>query len=279
MHCKDVSIREVGCELTRESIGKLMSDWKTYTRTEDLVLSHGGAYAVVHVEKADGKELFRRVCRYDIISLPENTVYAERPDFDVLNVPSMAKLQDEFPGKTIVVMGMFSHVNVVSGIVPVRLRVLDIVPPFPSKLEVLVQKALDSDFVDVPVIAEKVSMDIRDTADGVATEGVMYPCRVCGMAAKKQQYFLDETPDIKCDVTLVGCRLSKRIFNEVYAKDVPFINICPVDHVPDDGKMTIVKCCKIKSGHTVNGKVICVPWGVTVPEIADALNEVFGEMR
>lgn len=78
-------------------------------------------------------------------------------------------------------------------------------------------------------------------------------------------------------MTLVGCRLSKRIFSEEYHRDVPFINICPRDRVPDDGVTTIVKCCRVKEGHEKDGNVVMVPWGATVPEIVDALNDVFGD--
>ena len=79
------------------------------------------------------------------------------------------------------------------------------------------------------------------------------------------------------DLTLVVCRLLKRIFSEEYHRDVPFINICPRDRVPDDGVTTIVKCCRVKEGHEKDGNVVMVPWGATVPEIVDALNDVFGD--
>lgn len=277
MHCKDVSIREVECELTKENIAALMDDWKAYTRTDDLVLSHQGTYAAVHIVKEEGHDLFRKVIEYEIISLPADTVYVERPDFDILNIPALAGLQDEFPGKTVIVKGLFSHINVVSGMEPVRLRVVETVPPFPSKLATLTKMALVSGFVNAPVIMDELSIDITELADDIDTEGVMFPCRVSGMTSDRKTYFLDEVPEVDCDVTLVGCKLSQRIFKENYGKDVPFINTCPLEHIPDDGRITLVKCCKVKNGHTVEGNVICVPWGATVPEIAEALNDVFGE--
>ena len=53
--------------------------------------------------------------------------------------------------------------------------------------------------------------------------------------------------------------------------------MCPRDRVPDDGVTTIVKCCRVKEGHEKDGNVVMVPWGATVPEIVDALNDVFGD--
>ncbi len=102
----------------------------------------------------------------------------------------------------------------------------------------------------------------------------MFPCRVSHLEAEIPYYFLDDTPEDPGDVTLIGCHLSRRIFNALYGRDVPFINVCPADHVDPDEK-TIVKCCKVKQGHEIDGNLALVPWGVTIPEIVDAINDLF----
>ena len=76
-------------------------------------------------------------------------------------------------------------------------------------------------------------------------------------------------------MTLIGCHLSKRIYTALYGGDVPFINVCPADYV-DPSEKTIVKCCKVKTGHELDGNVVRVPWGATVPEVVEALNDLFG---
>ena len=47
----------------------------------------------------------------------------------------------------------------------------------------------------------------------------MFPCRASGLVSKKRMYYLDETPDLEGDVTLVGCDLSRSIFRSRYGRD------------------------------------------------------------
>lgn len=274
MHCKDASMREVDVPLTPENIARLMDGWRAYVRAEALILRNGDDYAVVELHKADGKGLFRDVEGYRLISLPENTVFVEDPDLDVLNLPAMAVLQSGHPGKAVVVRGMFSHISYVKDLEPLRLTVVDNVPPAPSKLGVLVRIALASGFVDLPVVMEERIIDMLSKVPEVETEAVMFPCRASHLSSDKPFYFLDDSPEVDRPVTLIGCHLSRRIYRELYGSDVPFINVCPADHVRD-GEKTIVKCCKVKQGYELDGDVVRVPWGATVPEVVDAINALF----
>lgn len=267
-------MRDVDISLTSEAISELMVGWRAYVRTEALVLRNGADYAVVELFKSGSGGLFRDVESFRIVSLPEDTVYVEDPDMDVLNLPAMASLQVRYPGKTVVVRGMFSHISFVSGLEPLRLRVVDNSPPAPSKLGVLVQRALASGYVDHPIIAEENIITMESKIPEVGTKAVMFPCRVSKLHADIPYYFLDDAPELKDEVTLIGCHLSKRIFTELYKRDVPFINVCPSDYV-NPSEMTIVKCCKVKNGHEKEGNLVCVPWGATVPEVVDAINDLF----
>ena len=152
MHCKDISVRDVGWKLTRGNICANMEDWRAYKRAEYVVLRNGDDMAVVRLRKSPEGSLLREVTGFDIISLPEDTVFADRPDADVVNLPAMARIQSEHPGKTVVVRGLFSHIGFVSDVVPLRLRIIDAVPPRPSKLSYLVDMALRSGYVDLPVV-------------------------------------------------------------------------------------------------------------------------------
>lgn len=275
MHCKDVSMRDVDVPLDEDSIGDLMGSWTSYVRTDDLVLRNGDDYAVVELLKAPGNGLFRKVVGYRIVSLPGDTVFLDLPDLDVLNTPALAAVQAEHPGKAVVVRGMFSHINYIKDVVPQRLVVVDNVPPSPSKLGVLVRMALASGYVDHPIVPDDRIIDMADKLSEVATDAVMFPCRVSNLSADIPYYFLDDAPEVDEEVTLIGCHLSKRIYTALYGGDVPFINVCPADYV-DPSEKTIVKCCKVKTGHELDGNVVRVPWGATVPEVVEALNDLFG---
>lgn len=275
MHCKDVSMHDVDFTIDEESIARLMDGWTAYVRTEFLVLRNGDDYAVLELHKQNEKGLFRKLESYEIVSLPEDTVFHEDPSLDVLNTPALAGIQSMYPGKCVVVRGMFSHINFIKDLEPQRLMVVDNVPPSPAKLGVLVDIALGSGFIDHPIVKEERIIDMADKVTEVETEAVMFPCRVSNLRADMPFYFLDDAPELKDDVTLIGCHLSKRIYASLYGDDdVPFINVCPADFVDLDVK-TIVKCCKVKNGHEIDGNVIRVPWGATVPEVVDAINDLF----
>lgn len=275
IHCKDVSIREVEHPLTPEGIAEGMKGKKSYARSDYIILRNNQKYAVVKITKQNGKDLFRPIVSYEIISLPEDTIFLRDPSMDILNPSALVEISMRHPGKTLVIEGVFSHVNFVHGLKPLHLRVLDNIPPAPSKLSCLVKYAMSSGFLDLPIVPHVVDIDMQDKVDEVQTEAVMFPCVVSGLKADKPVYFLDEAPIVNHEVTLIGCHLSQRIYESLYRKPVEFINVCPSDFVPDDGMPTIIKCCKIKNGHQIEGNVAKVPWGATVPEVTAAIIELF----
>ncbi|MDR1404403.1 MAG: hypothetical protein LBJ20_02390 [Candidatus Methanoplasma sp.] len=277
MHCKDISLHDADFPLTEKDISEAVIGWDVYVRTEYLVLRKKKDFAVVKVKKEEPKDLFGRVNSVEIVSLPDDTVFLKDHEADVLNVPALARIQEKHPGKTVVIEGMFSHIGFVSGLRTLKLRVIDNIPPVPSKLRVLVDRALSSGFINLPVVPEYIDVDLSDKAKYADTEAVMFPCRGSGLVADIPVYFLDDAPDIRHPVTLIGCSLSKRIYSGIYGRDVPFINVCPADAVPYDGVKTIVKCCMVKEGHIMKGNTAEVPWGATVPEITDAINALFGD--
>ena len=274
MHCKDVSVREVDFDLTPDAIASEMDCWTAYVKCEYLILRKGDSFAALRVVKEDGIGLFKKVTDYEILSLPEDTDYVHDETVDVLNIPSLALIQSKHPGRAVVIEGMFSHIVYIKDLEPLILNVVDSIPPSPSKLGVLVRKALDSDFIDLPIIVHEDTVDMCSKVSEVKTEGVMFPCKVSGIMTDRPTYFLDSDPELKHEVTLIGCNLSKRIFESLYRYTPEFINVCPADNIRTKGK-TIVKCCKVKEGHMIEGDVVKVPWGATVPEIVDAINDIF----
>ncbi|MDD1770660.1 MAG: hypothetical protein LUO79_06200 [Methanomassiliicoccales archaeon] len=271
-HCKDVSVREVGFELTAENIDRHTVGKKAYTRTEYIILKHGDDYAVMRVFKEGGTDLFRPISSHRIVSLPANTAYVEDPQVDVLVRSHMARIALDHPGKTVVVRGMFNHVSFASSEEVIELRVTDVVPPRPSKLMTLLEKAFAAGLIDLPVIPVLEEIDLNALEKRVTTEVVIFPCRASGMLSRKKVLYLDETPRVEGEATLVGCDLSRRIYKSLYKNDPKFVNMCARDLKLDDGRKRIVKCCKVRDGFEIEGATAIVPWGATVKEVADAVN-------
>jgi hypothetical protein len=275
MHCKDISLHDVNFPLTERNITDAILKWEVYVRTEYLVLRNGNELAVAKLSKQGSDGLFRKVIGVDVVSLPKDTVFVKDPEIDVLNIPALASVLKRYPGKTVVVEGMYSYISFVHGMIPVAMRAIDNIPPGPSRLRILVSTALSSGLVEHPVVPEYADIDISEKIEDVGTEAVVFPCRVSGLRADMPFYFLDAAPDIGHEVTLIGCDLSRRIYTALYGKDVPFINVCPADAVLNDGIKTMVRCCAVKEGHVIEGDIAKVPWGATVPEVIDAINALF----
>lgn len=275
-HCKDVSVRRVDFKLTEKNITSHIKNKKGYTRTEYIILLNGNDAAILKIIKADGKELFRPIVNYEIVGLPEDTVFLKDESVDVLNPSDMVRIASKYPDKIVVVEGLFNHVSFVKDLKPLKLRVLDVVPPYPSKMSFLVKKALSSGMIEAPILTVEQTVDLNELTKKSDSPGIIFPCTASGLQSDKKSFFLDATPekiDVECD--LIGCSLSRRIYHALYKKDIKLINICPWDLAPRDGLPTIVKCCKVKEGHVIDGNVIVVQWGATVREVIDAINDFF----
>ena len=270
-----MAVHDVDIELNEHNIHDLMREKKAYVRAEYAVLRNGDDTSVIKLNKGPGNDLFRDLESVSVLSLPKDTIFVEDDSVDVLNMPSLARLRDKYAQKIIVIKGMFSHINFIENIDTVKLRVIDNIPTSPSKLSILVNKALDSGFVEHPIVVEKIDIDLAAKLPLVKTKGVMFPCRVSGLSAEMPVYFLDDAPKMEHEVTLIGCNLSRRIFEAVYGTAPAFINVCPADNVPDDNIISIVKCCKVKEGYVIDGNTAKVPWGATVPEVVEAINALF----
>ncbi len=276
-HCKDVSIRHVEFELTREEIARNVKGQKAYTRTDHLVLVNGEDTAVIAVEKARKKELFKPIIDHDIISLPEETVMVRDESIDVLNPSHMARLAERYPGKVVVVEGLFNHISFVKDLVPIKLRVLDTVPPYPSKMLSLVEKALATGYIEYPIIPVEDHIDLNHLANGVTKEGVIFPCKASNITSEKRYFFLDDVPEIDVEADLIGCSLSARIYKSLYRKEPNLINICPWTLAPRDDVPTIVKCCRVKQDHVIDDNIVVVQWGASVREVTEAIIALFDQ--
>lgn len=274
-HCKDVSLRHVDFELTAENIAKNIAGKNAYTRTDFMILKSGETTAVIKVVKRNGKDLFRAIAEHVVVSLPKETIYIRDETIDVLNMSQMARVAREHPGKTVVVSGMFNHVSFLQEENLLDLFVVDVVPPSPSKLSVLVERAFSTGLVELPIVPHYQDIDLNELEKQVETEGVMFPCRASGLESNRKVFFLDETPELEGKITLIGCDLSRRIYRSVYRKEADTIDMCPRNLARSNGK-TLVKCCAVKEGFEINGDVASVPWGATVLDVVGAINSLFG---
>ncbi len=280
-HCKVVGKLHLDGPLTEDAILEAARGQMAYKLTEFYCVTDGEDWAVVSVRKGPGARLLVPVEGVEVLSLPRETVHVVDPSVDTTNPTSMYGVTRRFGDhvRAVVVQGEFNHLSfVLRDGAEVCVRVLDVVPPYPSKVAALAARGLACR--PVPVVLEEETIDLRELAGGIPPGArVLFPCRASGLELDRDVEYLDEVPDLGegDDVVLVGCGLSERIFRERYGRGPGrVITMCPVELAlrSDDGLWTLVKCCKEKGPFGFHGRVVAIPWSASKGDAAAALEEV-----
>jgi hypothetical protein len=170
----------------------------------------------------------------------------------------------------VIVRGRYGHVSFILDPAPVRIRVLEVVPPWPPKLVDQLARVLDvaEDLPPVELVPELV--DLRDLAARRPAARYLFPCRA-GQGAQDgaEISYLDEIPPRE-PWTLVGCARSRAIHDWFYGGEVPQVDMCPRNLARGDGPM-LTKCCLLEDRVACDGDTVVVPWGASLAQIRDGL--------
>jgi hypothetical protein len=282
-HCKDVAFKRVDFPLTEQAIRRRFQGERVFTRTEYFILENAGEYAVAAVKRRRGIELFREVSGVEIVSLPADTAFVHDPECDVLSPHAMARKAAAHKEETVVVLGRFEHISFIKGgKQPAVLRVVDVVPPHPSKTVEMVELALRSGMIATPVLVEPVLVDALKLCAGSDAPVIMFPCEAGRLSVDgKPVLYLDKTPPLNPDaeVLLAGCELSRRIFRKTYHREPGFVNICPRDLARKHfrpGSLHIARCCDVHRVVVEDGLAL-VQYGARMEEIIQAIKALVGE--
>ena len=130
-----------------------------------------------------------------------------------------------------IVRGRYGHVSFILDPAPIRIRVVEVVPPWPPKLADQLSRVLDlaEDLPPVELVPHLVDLDAL--AATRPARHYLFPCRA-GQPAQDQPRaaaevsYLDEIPE-RAPWTLVGCARSRSIHDWFYGDDVPMVDMCP----------------------------------------------------
>jgi hypothetical protein len=237
---------------------------RVYRRTEFVVAACDGQHAVVQVEHAVGDDILATVTDLRVVAPPDEVAFVVDPSVDTGNATQMARVAR---ARVTVVQGRFEHVNFIVEPAPVRIRVLEVVPPEPPKLLEMARSVVDYDEGLPPVDLQFEAIDLRDLAPAGRA---MYPCRCSGLEGE----FLDAGPPELGDWTLVGCERSRQIHVALYgAEPAERIEFCPRLAGSADGP-TLLKCCLFERGVRREDANVVVPWGAALEEVREALREL-----
>jgi hypothetical protein len=274
-HYREVGIKSVDFELTKEEIVKNLKGADTYVTTRFIVLRNGDQWAVVKIRKKRRAKLFPKILGLEILSLPEDTAYCENSDVDVHNRTLMARLASEHGKKALVVQGRFEHISFIMDEPVLTIRIIDVEPP-DSRLVTLANEYINMFPLKRAVKLEPKLTDLAKLHSRIKTKNVMYPCRASRLGQAKNFFFLDESPELSRaeinDITLVGCPLSRRIFLSLYKSEPQFLDICPREET-SGGQLTLTRCCKVEHP-IVEGRTAVVNWGANIQDVAIALGKL-----
>lgn len=281
-HCREVAIKKVNFPLTKKNIVEAAEGRSAYANTNYLMLNNGPDWAILRIYKAREQALFRKIEKTEIISMPADTVYLEKPEVDVQNPSVMVRMAEEAGKDALVVKGRFEHISFVCRERTTPLIVFDVVPPNPPKIVELAEAALSTGRIRKPLRIIPKILDLNDTARTRGTRHVMFPCyasALAGLEAAEHAFYLDQIPQLKVpanEITLVGCEISMRIFTSLYGEKPAYLELCPKKMLVGVSEACLCRCCVVDEGHVIEGNTAYVPWGASVGEVEEAIIDLFG---
>jgi hypothetical protein len=278
---RDVSVTDVDVALEAGPLRALLTSRPVYRRSDYMVVRRAGQAALVRLVRGPETGLFCRLEDVELLAGPDETVYLHRPDLDTGVPTALLAAAAEAPGaRCVVVEGAYGHVSFVLDPAPVRVHVLDVVPPRPAKLLDQLRRVLATadDLPGVHLVPHVV--ELSDLLPAQRDDAYLLPCRGGDMDVPGAVVaYLDEVPP-RADWTLVGCARSRAIHDFFYRDSdarppVRRIDTCPralaacVD-VPA-GEALLTKCCLFEDRNEVDGQTVLTPWGASFGQLREAL--------
>ncbi len=268
-----VSVQRVPIPLDEPSIRSYLLGKEAYRRTDYIVLRGEAGAAVAQVEKTSTEPLFSPITAVEVLALPDTCVWVEDSEVDTGNPSAMAAKARSLglsPDSTLIVEGLYSHVNFLHHPDPVMIRVVEVVPPEPPKLLSLARKVLSYTVDLPPIVLEPELIDLSAMARDEPAAAYLFPCRASGLIGPGPTRYLDERPP-RQDWLLIGCERSRQIHRHFYGDEPPTLEMCPRRLIQPAGEPTLLKCCLLESEIEVEDYTVIVPWGATLQQVEQGL--------
>jgi len=277
-----VSVQPYHGPMTEDAISTLLLSRDAYRRTDFIVLrGEGTQTAVVAITRAESEPLFSQITSVEVLALPETCVYTERESVDPANRSALAQVAHELgigSEGTLVVKGMYDHVNFIHHAKPLLVRVVEVAPPEPPKLYGLARQVLS--YADLPPIRLKLErIEVRELAESVHPAAYLVPCRSGGLDdLPAALFFLDERPE-RHDWTMIGCERSLQFHRHFYGDEPPRVEMCPRRIAGQRTEPTLLKCCLLETHIEQDENMMVVPWGADLAMVEAALRKLSEEVE
>ena len=244
-----------------------------YFTTEYLIAQLPSGYEIYGV-KSEGEGLLRKLLSLELLSFGnEVEKFEEKLDsHDRTRLIESAIKLCKGAVNTVIFEGMDRHTTFIKD--PslhevMEIEIIDIAPPEPPWLDFAIQRLVRSGILgELNIRFSTKLIDLRQFEG----EKMVFPCHASELKGK----YLDTDTDIENNSTLVGCDISKQIF-ELRFPDLTYkhINMCPLKtelYLPT--RPFITRCCQSKKSGMVNLNGIdgaVVHWGASEYDIVDAI--------
>jgi hypothetical protein len=272
---RHVSVQPYDGPMTAEAIKTHLLGKDSYRRTRYVVLEQENTCAVAAVGRTSEEPLFSPITVVEVLALPDTCLLVEDEAVDPGNPSSLAAKALELglgPEATLVVRGLYSHVNFIHHPNPLKIRLVDITPPNSPKLWNMAQKVLayTDDLPAIQLVPEYFDMRRDLATQAPEAEAFLIPCRASGLNFDVPTYFLDERPERR-NWTLIACERSRQFHQHFYGDEAPRVEMCPRRLIQDNGAPTLVRCCLLEDHIEVEGNWAIVPWGATRAQVEEGL--------
>jgi hypothetical protein len=282
---RSVSVAAVPVPLDEPGLRAYLTGRPAYRRTRYLVARRGAASAVVEVRKESEQPLFSPITAVRLVAAAGQTAFVDAPEADTAIPSQLARVAAERAprARCVIVRGRYGHVSFIADPAPVRVTVLEVVPPRPAKLVDQLARVLDL-AEDLPPV--ELVPDLVDLAALAATRPAghyLFPCRAGGSGADGLPggqgagagvSYLDEVPERR-PWTLVGCARSRAIHDFFYAGEVDAVDMCPrslaARRPAGRPGPLMTKCCLLEDRVSADGDRVVVPWGATFAQVKEGL--------
>ncbi len=255
---------------------------EAYCRTRFVVARLDGdpeRTALVELARDAGEELFSVPVAARVLAAAEECAFVRDDTADPGVASHLARVAATRPDhRCVVVEGRYRHLSFLLNAEPVRITVVDVVPPEPSKLADQVNRVLDSAEEMAPIAVAEHIIDSRSLVTGPVPEALTVPCRGGGIDIEGVAVsHLDERPPFTGSV-LLGCERSQQIHRWFYGTEPErTIDWCPrrvIGAAGSVGGLVLSRCCMLEEGFERHGDTVMVPWGATLAEVRRALGSL-----
>ena len=273
---RHVSVQPYDGEMSEAAIEAHLLGKDSYRRTNFVILEAADACAIAAVDRVSDKPLFSQITAVSVLALPDSCHLVADSTVDTGNPSALAAKARELgidETMTLVVRGMDSHVNFIYQPKPIKIRIVDVIPPEPAKLYRMAQQILTyADLPAIELVPELVHFhELAEQAPDA--EAYLIPCRASGLELNAPTYFLDERPS-RQPWTMVACERSRQIHRHFYDDEAPCIEMCPRERTNDDGSLQLIKCCLLEEHLEQDGHRAIVPWGANLKQVETALRSL-----